>query len=146
MPMRESSEWGCVWRLCVYDWLSRHAGCADLVENCKQTAGDLEPAVQSIVDALSAEHAVLEATLQRPHTAEELIPIQARRSDVCSTWQKLSVADPFFWSPHHHGESVNAHVNASRARFARNLSALPSGGSMQYACDGLDWTARCLQP
>jgi len=51
---------------------------ADLVEECIRTARDVDPAVQSIVDALTEERAALEAIRDRLHTFEELVPIQVR--------------------------------------------------------------------
>ena len=54
---------------------------ADVMEDCIRTARDIDPAVQSIVDALQEERSALEAMRRRPHTAEERaehVPIQAR--------------------------------------------------------------------
>ena len=51
---------------------------ADLVEDCVQTARDMDPAVQSIADTLTEARAALEAIRGRPHTVEELAPIQVR--------------------------------------------------------------------
>ena len=57
-----------------------HLDCdlADLVEECIRTARDMDPAVQSIADALTEERAALETIRDRIHTTEELVPIQVR--------------------------------------------------------------------
>ena len=51
---------------------------SDLAEDCIRTAGDMDPAVQAVVDSLAETRSELEAICHGPHTAEDLIPFQVR--------------------------------------------------------------------
>ena len=67
---------------------------ADLVEQLKQTAVELDPAVTRIVHALTKLRADLQALRRRPHLSNELKHIQARVTGMRSAGLPVRLISP----------------------------------------------------